>query len=72
VLTFFIGRDLIEEIEVFCDSVSSEIHDASNEIYMPSEGRKYTVKELSFRFYLSDVLMPGIYDWPVAFTIHAV
>jgi len=71
-LTFFVGRDLLHEVEVLCDSVSSEIHDTNNEIYMPYEGMKYTVKEFSFRFYLSDGMMPGMYDWPVAFTIHAI
>jgi len=72
VLTFFVGRDTFERVEVFCDSVFTQIHDAHNEIYMPSEGMKPAVKELSFRFYLSDDFLPGIYDWPVAFTIQAV
>jgi hypothetical protein len=72
VLTFFLGRGLFKEVEVFYDSVSSIIHDSNNEIYMPSEGMKHVVKELSFRLYLSDILMPGMYDWPVAFMIRAV
>ena len=72
VLTFFVGRDTFKEIEVFCDSVFTRIDDANNEIFMPPEGMKSIVKELSFRFYLSDNFLPGVYDWPVAFAIQAV
>jgi hypothetical protein len=72
VITFFVGRGLFNKIEVFYDAVSSEIHDANNEIYMPAGEMKYKVKEFGFRFYLSDILMPGMYDWPVEFMIQAV
>ena len=72
VMTFFVGSDTFKEIDVFCDSVFTQIDDANNEIYMPPAGMKPAVKELSFRFYLSDNFLPGIYNWPVAFTIQAV
>ena len=72
VLIFFAGRDTFKEIEVFCDSVFTQIDDANNEIYMPPAGMRPAVKELSFRFYLSDNFLPGVYDWPVAFAIQAV
>jgi len=72
VMTFFVRSGLLKEVEVFYDSVSSGIHDTQNEIFMPSEGMKQVVKELSFRLHLSDILMPGMYDWPVAFMIQAV
>jgi len=72
VLTFFVGRDAFKEVEVFCDSAFTRIDDANNEIYMPPAGMQPIVKELSFRFYLSDNFLPGVYDWPVAFAIQAV
>jgi len=72
VMTFFVGRDTFKAIEVYCDSVFTQIDDANNEIYMPSEGMKSTVKKLRFRFYLSDNFLPGIYDWPVEFAIQAL
>ncbi|HBH60697.1 MAG TPA: hypothetical protein DDX85_02925 [Nitrospiraceae bacterium] len=69
VLTFFVGANLFNEVKVFCDSISADIHDTNNEVHMVFEGMKYVKKELSFRFYISDILRPGRYDWPVDFMI---
>ena len=69
VLTFFIGGNLFNGVKVFCDSISADINDENNEVHMVFEGMKYVKKELSFRFYISDILRPGIYDWPVDFMI---
>jgi hypothetical protein len=72
VLTFFVGGDLFKEVEVFYDSGSRRIHGTGNEVHMPFEGIKYVTKELSFRFYISDIMRPGIYDWPVDVMINVM
>jgi hypothetical protein len=71
-LTFFVGRNLSKEVTVSYDSLSYRILETNNEVHMPFEGIKYVTKELSFRFNVSDILSPGIYDWPVAFMINAM
>jgi hypothetical protein len=72
VLTFFVARNLFKGVKVSYDSVSSVLHDANNEVHIAFERMKYVRKELSFRFYLSDILRPGTYDWPVAFMINGI
>lgn len=71
-LTFFLGKNLFREVSVKYNSGSYTIRESDNEIHMPFEGMKHVRKELSFRFYFSDSVMPGFYSWPVAFMINAV
>lgn len=70
-LTFFVDGNLLKEVTVYYDSLSHKVLETDNEVHMPFEGRRNVTKELSFRFYVSDV-SPGVYDWPVAIMVSAM
>ncbi len=72
VMEFFTSNNLFNKVAVSDGDNTYALAGSGGEVHMPYEGLNPVTKELSFRFYLSSDIKPGIYPWPVALMISAM
>ena len=71
-MIFFEGlRCPFERIDVRWDGKTVQLTSGHTSIELPY-GKGKTVLELSYRFYLSGNIKPGVYDWPLTLSVNPI
>ena len=71
-LWFSVNDNLLQEVTIYSDKNAFRLMQSGGEIHMPYKGQNYVAKELSFRFYFSEEVKPGTYEWPLSIMVSAI
>ncbi len=72
IVEFFISKGLFNKVAVGDGDNTYALAGSGGAVHMPYQGFRPVTKGLSFRFYLSSEVSPGLYPWPVALMISAM
>ncbi len=72
VMDFLTGNNLFNKVSVSDGDNTYALAGSGGAVHMPYKGLNPIIKELSFRFYLSPEVSPGLYPWPVDLMISAM
>ena len=69
---FSLDGTVLQESGVYDDNNAYGLMRSGGEIHMPYTDNKYVPKALSFRFYFSPEVKPGVYEWPLSVMVTAM
>ena len=69
---FSLDGTVLKESGVYDDNNAYGLMRSGGEIHMPYTENNYIPKELSFRFYFSPEVKPGVYEWPLSVMVTAM